>query len=225
MTFHAHATPGLPMTTDTTGPLPDDVILLSELLAARLCHDITGPIGAINNGIELLSEDDEEMRDAALDLMRSSADEAIGRLTFYRMAYGVAKGGQSVSGNALREWVDRFLHAVPVTVDWSQWPLDTVMPVAEGRLLMNLLLLASGSLLRGGEVHLRLLPAGGWHCRAEGKAVRLDPELVKILQNGADIGELTPRLVQCFLTWRLACQLGCALHVEVAENQLLLTVE
>ena len=36
-----------------------------ELLAARLCHELISPIGAIANGVELLGEDDPEfVRDA-----------------------------------------------------------------------------------------------------------------------------------------------------------------
>ena len=27
---------------------------VAELLASRLCHDLVGPIGAVNNGMELM---------------------------------------------------------------------------------------------------------------------------------------------------------------------------
>lgn len=29
---------------------------LAELLTTRLCHDLSGPIGAVNNGAEFLGE-------------------------------------------------------------------------------------------------------------------------------------------------------------------------
>jgi histidine phosphotransferase ChpT len=36
-----------------------------ELLNARLCHELVSPVGAINNGVELLGEDDPDfVRDA-----------------------------------------------------------------------------------------------------------------------------------------------------------------
>ena len=47
-----------------------DDVRFASLLCSRLCHDIIGPIGAINNGIEILSgEDDADMRAQTIDLM------------------------------------------------------------------------------------------------------------------------------------------------------------
>ena len=44
---------------------------LAALLCSRVCHDVISPVGAINNGLELL---DEGGADAdALDLIRTSA--------------------------------------------------------------------------------------------------------------------------------------------------------
>ncbi|MBM3540521.1 MAG: hypothetical protein FJX51_00610 [Alphaproteobacteria bacterium] len=59
-----------------------------ELLCSRLCHDLVSPVGAISNGVELLTEmgPDEE----ALALVGQSAQAAATRLKFYRVAYGAA---------------------------------------------------------------------------------------------------------------------------------------
>ena len=36
---------------------------LAAMLCSRLCHDMLSPVGALNNGLELLAmEDDPEMR-------------------------------------------------------------------------------------------------------------------------------------------------------------------
>ncbi len=35
---------------------------LAELLASRLCHDVVGPIGAVNNGMELLNDGELDRR-------------------------------------------------------------------------------------------------------------------------------------------------------------------
>src|SRR5215813_6347624 len=67
-----------------------------ELLTARLCHELSAPIAAINNGVELLTGEDMDpeaspetsfMRDAAA-LIGDSARRARSRLQFYRFAYG-----------------------------------------------------------------------------------------------------------------------------------------
>jgi histidine phosphotransferase ChpT len=61
---------------------------LAEMIATRLCHDLTGPIGAVNNGAEFLDEEGFDMQNQAVQLILSSAHEAVNRLQFYRQAYG-----------------------------------------------------------------------------------------------------------------------------------------
>ncbi len=64
---------------------------LSALLCSRVCHDIISPVGAVANGLELLDEDvDEETREIAMGLIRSSTANASARLQFARIAFGAA---------------------------------------------------------------------------------------------------------------------------------------
>ena len=46
---------------------------LAPLLCARLCHDLAGPFGAVNNGAELLKDDGEDSVDMARDLITNCA--------------------------------------------------------------------------------------------------------------------------------------------------------
>src|SRR5216110_1702747 len=64
-----------------------------DLLAARLCHDLIGPVSAIGNGVELLQDDDPEFVRDAVTLIGDSARKAVRRLQFYRFAYGFRPGG------------------------------------------------------------------------------------------------------------------------------------
>jgi signal transduction histidine kinase len=50
----------LPPQRELNAPAPSWLIdnRVLELLTARLCHELSGPIAAINNGVELLTEDD-----------------------------------------------------------------------------------------------------------------------------------------------------------------------
>jgi hypothetical protein len=57
----------------------------ASLLCSRLCHDLLSPIGALNNGIELLAdEQDPEMRARCLDLLGESARASANKLKFFR---------------------------------------------------------------------------------------------------------------------------------------------
>jgi histidine phosphotransferase ChpT len=68
-----------------------DALDLAALLCSRVCHDVISPVGAIINGLEVLDEEkDEEMRGYAMDLIKTSAEQASARLQFCRLAFGAA---------------------------------------------------------------------------------------------------------------------------------------
>ncbi len=47
---------------------------LAALLCSRLCHDLLSPVGAINNGLELMADEkDPEMRQRCMELLEQSA--------------------------------------------------------------------------------------------------------------------------------------------------------
>src|SRR5207253_8336435 len=65
----------------------------ASLLCSRLCHDLLSPVGALNNGIELLADEhDPEMRARCLDLLSESARASANKLKFLRRAVGAAGG-------------------------------------------------------------------------------------------------------------------------------------
>ena len=66
---------------------------LASLLCSRLCHDMLSPVGALNNGLELLADEkDPEMRQRCLELLEQSARISANKLKFFRLAYGAAGG-------------------------------------------------------------------------------------------------------------------------------------
>src|SRR3954451_14004908 len=65
----------------------------ASLLCSRLCHDLMSPVGALNNGIELLGDEtDPEMREKCLELLADSARASANKLKFFRLAFGAAGG-------------------------------------------------------------------------------------------------------------------------------------
>ena len=68
---------------------------LAALLCARICHDLVSPIGALGAALEVFDDDDNlDMRDDAIDLIRLSARQASAKLQFLRLAFGA--GGSCV---------------------------------------------------------------------------------------------------------------------------------
>lgn len=199
-------------------------VRLAEMLATRLCHDLTGPIGAVNNGAEFLDDEGFDMQNEAVQLILSSAHEAVNRLQFYRQAYGkVGDTGEACLGEKKKIAAD-FFSGTKVKLDWPDSHTDASgVSVSQkmSRLLLNLMIIAGASLIRGGTLSVRLSePSEGEKhltLTATGETIKLDADTVAILQSNSDDVALTPKNSQPFLTMKLAQEVGATV-VHVIEN-------
>ena len=188
-----------------------------ELLNARLCHELVSPVGAINNGVELLGEDDPDFVRDAIALIGQSARKAGQRLQFYRFAYGTSVNASgSTVGNG-RDLATGLLEGGKVRCDWSGDAV--ILPLDWQRLACNMLVLGAEALPRGGVVTVRSLRAGasGIEVMAEGDGVNLPPELRAALDTEAPVDQLTSRTIHAYFTARLAAQLGAGLVLAEVE--------
>ena len=67
---------------------------LAALVGSRICHDLISPIGAINNGLELLGMSGD-MSGPELELISDSVANANARIRFFRIAFGAAANSRS----------------------------------------------------------------------------------------------------------------------------------
>ena len=160
---------------------------LTALLCSRLCHDLIGPIGALNNGIEILAdEEDPEMLAQATELLGESAVEAAKRLKFYRLAFGAAAGmGQSVGTGEAREAAAGIYEKGRISLDWPpSRDGETSFGKPAAKLLLNLVLVAASSLPRGGTIAVSSGNGGrNYVLAAAGPGARLEPEIQATLTN------------------------------------------
>ena len=185
-----------------------------ELLCGRLCHELVSPVGAINNGVELLDDEDPEFVKEAMALIGQSARKAGQRLQFYRFAYGMVGAGTAADG---RELSLGLLDGGKLRCEWL--PEATTLSPAWQRLACNMVVLAAEVLPRGGALSVRPLRDGasGVAVTAEGDSVNVTAELRAALDDIA-IEDLTARSVHAFYTARLAQHLGARLALAVSET-------
>lgn len=204
---------------------------LAELLCTRLCHDLTGPIGALANGAEFLSEEGFEMQGQAVELIASSASQAVARLQFYRRAYGRINDSGEASLAELKKLVEDFLQGSKVVLDWPDAHTEAAgVPVSYkmGRLLINLILISTGALLRGGTILVRLAKSESEKIitiSSTGSIVKWDKDIEHVLSEQVDVASLTPRTVQAELTRALVQELSASLKWQVQEAGLEFTVK
>ncbi len=204
---------------------------MAELLCTRLCHDLTGPIGAVNNGAEFLSEEGFNMQNQAVDLIVSSAFSAVSRLQFYRLAYGNMKeSGEANLADKQKLAVD-FFAGSKITLDWPDTQTDAAgvsVSLKMARLIFNLLIMASAALIRGGVIAVRIgLDAEGSKqvmVSAKGANLKWDGDVTHILSDGVGVDELTPKNVQAQLTHCFVQELGATLSHTLSEDEMTFVV-
>lgn len=179
-----------------------------ELICGRLCHELVSPVGAINNGVELLDEDDPDFVKEAMDLIAQSARRAGQRLAFYRFAYGTS----GVSAGAVNggELVNGLLEGGKVRCDWDGGMTALALPWQ--RLACNMLVLAAEALPRGGTITIR--PDGaGVTAVAEGDPVTIAAEVESACSGTLAVEALGARSIHAYYTAALARHMGTQLAV------------
>ena len=157
-----------------SSPIAIGALDLAALLCSRVCHDLISPVGAIVNGLEVMDEDkDEETKVFALDLIKKSAKQASAKLQFCRLAFGAAgsAGAQIDLGDA--EKVARGLFGDDkITIVWNL-PRE-LLPKNRVKLLLNMLLVAVGTIPRGGSITIDPAEGGkGFRLTASGLNARV----------------------------------------------------
>ena len=193
---------------------------LAGLIGSRICHDIISPLGAVGNGVELmvLSGQNETPE---FELVKESIESANLRIKFFRVAFGLAHPGQTVSRSDIMMLTKAAttggrLHVV--------WPVENGLPRTEvKRILLGLLCLEH--LLPGGGT-ITVSPAGAdrWTLLAEGPKVKDAPHLSVALRSEAHDDSLAAAEVQFTLLRMEGEVAGLPPELVVNEGGLMLTV-
>ena len=182
-----------------------------ELLTARLCHDLIGPVSAIGNGAELLQDDDPDFVRDAVALIGDSARKAVRRLQFYRFAYGFRPGGMVATPP--HTLVAELLEETSVDCDYPD-PVR-VLPLEWQKLACNLVGIAADAVARGGRLTLTA-QAGGIAVNASGEGSGPSAEIIEALTLTTPVEALTPRTVAAYFSGLLGLALGCRLSTSTA---------
>lgn len=175
-----------------------DAVSLSALMSSRLCHDLVNPIGALSSGLEVLGDAsmDASMKEAALDLIKSSAEKSVALLKYARLAYG-ASGG--VSAELPYEEAKNVLQAL---LGWTKADLDWRIapgyaPKDEVKAVLVLGAAAADCVPRGGAIVVEG-GRGAYDIRVTGQRVIVQDDMVRALSG--DAADLKPKFTPHYLS-------------------------
>ena len=199
---------------------------LAALLCSRLCHDLLSPVGALNNGLELLAdENDPEMRARCMELLEQSARTSADKLKFFRLAYGAAGGfGEYVEVAEPKALIEALVaDKKRIEVQWAL--ADAKLPKNAVKVLLNFAHIAIDALVRGGTLDIGAEMRDGASeivVRAAGPKIAFDDTIGKALEGRLPESELSSRTAPAHMIALLAEQAGGGLQYKRSDEALVL---
>ncbi len=201
-------------------PVVLSAVDLGALLCSRICHDIISPVGAINNGLELLEEGGAD--EDAMALIAASARNASARLQFARIAFGAAgsAGVQIDTGDAQNVATAYMANEKP---EFTWAGNRAFLPKNQVKLLLNLILIGISSIPRGGNLDVVLEDAETdpkISIKTRGRMLRVPPKFKELHDGIIPEEAIDAHSVQPYYTLLLAQEAGMEIIIDVSEEEI-----
>jgi histidine phosphotransferase ChpT len=190
----------------------------ATLIGSRICHDLISPIGAINNGIELLEMSRPSMG-PEMALIAESVSNASARIRFFRIAFGAA-GEQIVGRPEVISILKDVYAGSRLQVAWG--PLDGQQRRLVRLTFLALLCLETG-MPYGGRIEIAQ-DADYMVLRGHADKFNMDETLWAMLGSQPRPEDLRPAQVQFGLLPLIAADEGRSITLTREENCLTLRI-
>ncbi|MEL6724293.1 MAG: histidine phosphotransferase family protein [Pseudomonadota bacterium] len=196
---------------------------LAAFIASRICHDLISPVASVNSALELLEEPgDADMKAQAEQLLHNGAESAGARIQLLRYAFGSAGLSDTAADrHEVQQIVDGFMKSHKPSVEWD---IDTDhFSCGHARVLMNLVIMATAAVPRGGVVSLRVNnDQAGLRLTAEAKGpkARLSEFTEAALTGNTPEEGWSARTIQPLFAKMVANDLGGDLSATAADEQI-----
>lgn len=175
--------------------------MLSDLLCAKLCHDMANPISSISNGLEMLDYNDSGNKEI-IDLINTSSDDLVNILKLYRIAYGVvdhdATENLATSMKQIAQLFGSKGVAFSITNDFTSF-----VPNGTNKAIVNVFIFILEILVRGSHVEISITGRADeviLDVNCSGNSVNVQEYDLKILQSSANADEVSQNNIQAYYT-------------------------
>ncbi|MBU0585562.1 MAG: histidine phosphotransferase [Alphaproteobacteria bacterium] len=196
---------------------------LAALLCSRVCHDIISPVGAINNGLELLDEGGAD--EDAMSLIRQSARNASARLQFARIAFGAAgSAGMQIDTGDAEAVTTAFMRNEKPELVWKGE--RALLPKNQVKLLLNLVLVALAAIPRGGKIVISLEDVHThpkFTLSSSGPMLRVPPKFLELHSGRKPEEAIDAHAVQPYYTLLLAHEANMTVSIHASADEVVLT--
>lgn len=192
---------------------------LSALVSSRICHDLISPIGAISNGVELLTGAGGPVT-PELGLIGDSVNSATDKLKCFRIAFGAAAPDATLPLTEVQSAVAAMFQGRN-TVSVTGQPGDMPRILAKAFLLT---LLCQERMLPLGGQSVATLDADGFTIETDMTRLRDISALWALVDTGTMATDVAPAEVQFLLLAQLLQSLNVVLRRDVEPTHISLSL-
>ena len=191
----------------------------AALIGSRICHDLISPIGAISNGMELLSlAQTDSIPEMAL--VNESVTAANARIRFFRIAFGTTSDTQTISSREIFDVLEAL--GAQGRVQY-QWHATGDFPRSQAKLALLLIMGLTRSLPFGGKVAANIEDEC-LYLSACGGEIRYDHALWGLVTGADGTATLAPDTVHFALAGNELKRQGRRLSVSEEHDRIRLSV-
>ena len=201
-----------------------DPARLSAYIASRICHDLVSPVSSVTNALDLMDEPgDPEMKVQAEALLREGADKAAARIQFLRYAFGsIGLSSGAADIHDARKITEAFVKSHKPSIEWD---IQTDhLSFSHARLMMNLVIMATEALPRGGVVSVRIRSeVGGMTITltAKGDRARLKDDVAAAVNGTEPVDGWRAENIQSLFARMICDDLGGELTAKQSDGQVI----
>jgi histidine phosphotransferase ChpT len=201
-----------------------DIDLL-ELISAKFCHDLAGPLGVISHGLDFLNSEDAAMKEKSIDLIKYSSDKSVASLKLFRILYGTVKPVGEANLSDLRNIIGEYFSSTKIKLDWPDDHLFVQGYSINNRvakLIISLIFASSSILINKGLISVRLNPSKeGCQINIEvsDQSIKNCQQYVQALSKDAINDDVNYKNINFYLIKRFADFLGVEPIVEIKDKQ------
>lgn len=181
------------------------------MIGSRICHDLISPLGAIGNGVELLSMAGVSAA-PEITLISESVENANARIRFFRVAFGAASTDARIGQSEVSRILSDLYRGNRVKVDW-RINEDTLR--AETKLAFLLIQCFESALPWGGKIAVTQT-SGAWNIFGTAERLKIDEPLWDLIANPQTEAEVNAANVHFALIHPTAQ--SCGKNVRIAIN-------
>lgn len=198
-----------------------DVIKLSQVLNSRLCHQIAGTVGAVNNLADLIDSYNNKIKKQASILIKQNSERLANQLIYYRYAYGFSNDTEVLNAVDIKKITTKSLSLKENGIEFKVTNLLKIpIEVNIAKLLMCLIISAYNNIVKDGMIEIELQHVRGYKLKikAIGGQQKIEDETITALTNWNEKIDLTVfNSHECYI-YHLIQKTGCKLVVNQLDD-------